>query len=88
MAKVDIYTNMFCGYCHRAKKLLQERGIEYTEFDVMADGARRDEMRRRSGGRTSVPQIFIDDHYVGGCVELYEMDRAGKLAALLGATRP
>lgn len=88
MPRIEIYTSLFCGYCHRAKKLLQERGVEFTEFDVLADGTRRTEMQRRTGGRTSVPQIFIDDCHVGGCNELYELDRSGKLAALIaGADR-
>ena len=79
MAKVEIYTTMLCGYCHRAKKLLQERGIAFTEIDVMTDGKLRDEMRQRTGGRTSVPQIFIDDRHIGGCDDLYALDQAGKL---------
>ncbi len=83
MAKIEIYTTMLCGYCHHAKKLLQARGAEFTEIDVMCDGNRRAEMQRRAGGRSSVPQIFIDDLYVGGCNELYDLDRSGKLAALL-----
>ena len=79
MVKVDIYTTMLCGYCSRAKKLLQERGIAFTEIDVMTDGKLRDEMRQRTGGRTSVPQIFIDDRHIGGCDDLYALDQAGKL---------
>jgi glutaredoxin 3 len=83
MAKVQIYTTMLCGYCSRAKKLLQERGAEFEEIDVMTDGKLRDEMRKRAGGRTSVPQIFIDDQHVGGCDDLYALDQAGKLQPLL-----
>lgn len=85
MAKVEIYTTMLCGYCSRAKKLLQERGVEFQEIDVMTDGKLRDEMRKRAGGRTSVPQIFIDDQHVGGCDDLYALDRAGELQPLLHA---
>lgn len=85
MAKVEIYTTMLCGYCHRAKKLLQERGAEFTEIDVMMDGKLRDEMRQRTGGRTSVPQIFIDGQHIGGCDDLYALDRANKLSPLLHA---
>jgi glutaredoxin 3 len=85
MAKVEIYTTMLCGYCYRAKKLLQERGAAFTEIDVMTDGKLRDEMRRRAGGRTSVPQIFIDGEHVGGCDDLYALDQAGKLKPLLQA---
>lgn len=83
MAKVEIYTTMLCGYCYRAKKLLEERGAAFTEFDVMTDGKLRDEMRKRAGGRTSVPQIFIDGRHIGGCDELYALDQAGKLGPLL-----
>lgn len=86
MAKVEIYTTMLCGYCYRAKKLLQERGAQFTEIDVMTDGKLRDEMRSRAGGRTSVPQIFIDGQHVGGCDDLYALDQAGKLKPLLQAS--
>lgn len=86
MAKVEIYTTMLCGYCYRAKKLLEERGANFTEIDVMTDGKRRDEMRKRAGGRTSVPQIFIDGQHVGGCDDLYALDQAGKLMPLLQAS--
>ena len=83
MAKVEIYTTMICPYCYRAKKLLEERGAAYYEVDVMCDGKMREDMRARTGGRTSVPQIFINDQHVGGCDELYALDRAGKLKPLL-----
>lgn len=83
MAKVEIYTTMLCGYCYRAKKLLDERGVTYREIDVMTDGKLREEMRARAGGRSSVPQIFINDRHIGGCDELYALERAGKLAPLL-----
>jgi glutaredoxin 3 len=83
MAKVEIYTTMLCGYCYRAKKLLEERGVSYHEIDVMTDGARREEMRNRSGGRSTVPQIFIDGRHIGGCDDLYALDHAGKLMPLL-----
>ena len=83
MAKVEIYTTMLCGYCYRAKKLLEERGASFHEIDVMTDGKLRDEMRSRAGGRSTVPQIFIDDKHIGGCDELYALDRAGKLMPLL-----
>jgi glutaredoxin 3 len=85
MAKVEIYTTMLCGYCYRAKKLLDERGVAYREIDVMTDGKLREEMRTRTGGRSSVPQIFIDDRHIGGCDELYALERTGKLAPLLQA---
>jgi glutaredoxin 3 len=85
MAKVEIYTTMLCGYCYRAKKLLDERGVTYREIDVMTDGKLREEMRSRAGGRSSVPQIFIDDRHIGGCDDLYALERSGKLAPLLKA---
>jgi len=83
MAQVEIYTTMLCPYCWRAKQLLEERGAQVKEVDVMADGKLRAEMRERAGGRTSVPQIFINGQHVGGCDELYALDRAGKLEPML-----
>ena len=83
MAKVEIYTTHFCPYCYRAKALLDEKGAEYVEYDTMADAQRRSESLSRSGGRTSVPQIFINGHHVGGCDELHALDAAGKLDPLL-----
>jgi glutaredoxin 3 len=83
MAQVEIYTSMLCPYCSRAKQLLEARGVQYKEFDVMTDGKLRAEMRERAGGRTSVPQIFINGQHVGGCDDLYALDRAGKLQPLL-----
>ncbi|HEV8389635.1 MAG TPA: glutaredoxin 3, partial [Dongiaceae bacterium] len=72
-----------CPYCWRAKKLLEERGAAFQEVDVMCDGSLRNEMRQRAGGRSSVPQIFINGQHVGGCDDLYALDRAGKLKPLL-----
>jgi len=83
MARVEIYTTMLCPFCWRAKKLLEERGAAFQEVDVMCDGSLRNEMRQRAGGRTSVPQIFINGQHVGGCDELYALDRAGTLGPLL-----
>ena len=83
MARVEIYTTMLCPYCWRAKKLLEERGAAFHEVDVMCDSGRRNEMRQRAGGRTSVPQIFINGQHVGGCDDLYALDRAGKLTPML-----
>lgn len=85
MAKVEIYTSPFCGYCHAAKKLLKERGASYEEICVMMHGDRRQEMTSRAGGRRTVPQIFIDGQHIGGCDELMALDRAGGLAPLLAA---
>jgi glutaredoxin 3 len=84
MAKVEMYTTMWCGYCSRARGLLQRKGVDFQDIDVEADGAKRDEMMQRAGGRTSVPQIFIDGVHVGGSDELAALDRAGKLDPLLG----
>lgn len=83
MAKVEIYTSMLCGYCHAAKRLLKERGAQFVEYDVGCDAEKRASMSERAGGRTTVPQIFIDGRYIGGCDELHALDRAGKLAPLL-----
>jgi glutaredoxin 3 len=82
MAKVEMYTTMWCGYCSRARGLLQRKGVDFQDID--ADSAKRDEMMQRAGGRTSVPQIFIDGVHVGGSDELAALDRAGKLDPLLG----
>jgi glutaredoxin 3 len=84
MARVEIYSTMFCPYCARAKGLLQKKGVPFENIDVMADTAKRDEMVERSGGRTTVPQIFIDGQAIGGSDELHALDRAGKLDAMLG----
>src|SRR5882672_8105217 len=83
MVKIDIYTTMLCPYCYRAKKLLAQHGADFNEIDVMMDQNRRREMIERSGGRRTVPQIFIDGKHIGGCDELYALDAAGKLAPLL-----
>ncbi len=87
-AKIEIYTSPFCGYCYRAKKLLSEKGMEFIEFDVTADSSKRDEMVERAGGRTTVPQIFIDGRHVGGSDELHELERAGKLDPMLAGQAP
>ncbi|MCW5737259.1 MAG: glutaredoxin 3 [Enhydrobacter sp.] len=82
MAKIEIYTTMWCGYCARAKSLLEKKGAAYQEMDVMEDAAKRAEMRERSK-RTSVPQIFINGQHIGGSDELAALEQAGKLDALL-----
>ena len=82
MAKVEIYTTMWCGYCARAKSLLEKKGAAYQEMDVMEDAAKRSEMRERSK-RTTVPQIFINGQHIGGSDELAALEQAGKLDALL-----
>jgi len=84
MVKVEVYSTLFCPYCARAKGLLEKKGVDYVNIDVMADTTKRDEMVERAGGRQTVPQIFIDGEAIGGCDELYALERAGKLDAKLG----
>ena len=84
MAKVEIYTTMFCGYCERAKRLLKQKGVDYIEIPVDTDADKRERMLARAGGRRTVPQIFIDGVHVGGSDELHALDRAGKLDPMLG----
>ena len=84
MAEVVIYSSMFCGYCARAKKLLDGKGVSYQDIDIMAEPKRKPEMVERAGGRTTVPQIFIDGRHVGGCDDLHALDADGKLDPLLG----
>ena len=81
MAKVEIYTTPWCGYCARAKGLLEKKGVAYEEMDVMEDGPKRSEMHTRSK-RSTVPQIFINGQHIGGSDELADLERAGKLDAL------
>lgn len=81
--KVDIYTKFGCPYCVRAKRLLDEKGADYTEFDITLGGPKRDEMRERAPGAMTVPQIFIGDTHVGGSDDLAALEREGKLDALL-----
>jgi len=83
MATVEIYTTPICGFCHRAKALLSSKGVSFSEVDVMADPSRRVEMMDRANGGRTVPQIFIDGAHIGGSDDLYALDRAGKLDALL-----
>ena len=84
MADVEIYTTPFCGYCSRAKRLLDNKGVTYREIDVFASRALREEMIQRAGGRTSVPQIFIDGKGVGGFEDMVELDLDDGLDPLLG----
>ncbi|GGA99978.1 glutaredoxin 3 [Allosediminivita pacifica] len=83
MQKVEIYTTPICGFCHAAKRLLSQKGVAFTEIDVMRDQSRKSEMMDRAAGRHTVPQIFVGDTHVGGCDELYALDRDGKLDPLL-----
>jgi glutaredoxin 3 len=88
MPRVEIYSTLFCPYCSRAKSLLDRKGVKYINFDIIEDSSKREEMLKRAGGRTSVPQIFIDGEHIGGCDDLYALDRAGKLDPKLGRATP
>lgn len=83
MQPVEIYTSPLCGFCHAAKRLLKQKGINFSEVDVLVDPARKPEMIQRANGKKTVPQIFIGETHVGGCDELYALERAGKLDSLL-----
>jgi len=85
MAKVTVYTTRFCPYCHMAKELLRKKGVTaFEEIDV-SQRELRAEMTAKAGGRYTVPQIWIGDRHVGGCDDLYALDREGKLDGLLTA---
>jgi glutaredoxin 3 len=84
MPNIEIYTQPFCPYCARALSLLKKKGAEFREIDAPAGSAARAEAQKRAGGKTSVPQIFIDGQLIGGSDELVALERAGKLDALLG----
>lgn len=83
MAKVEIYSTQICPYCVRAKDLLVRKGVEPVEYKIDSDDARREEMLARSGGRRSVPQIFINGLHVGGCDDLHALDAKGELEGML-----
>ncbi len=85
MQQIEIYTSPLCGFCHAAKRLLSQKGVTFTEIDVLANPDRKPEMIQRANGGRTVPQIFIGDTHVGGCDDLYALDRAGKLDPLLAA---
>jgi glutaredoxin 3 len=83
LAKVEIYSTMWCPFCHHAKRLLSNKGVEFTEIDVGMSGTKKKEMLVRAEGRRTVPQIFIDDVGIGGCDELYALESDGKLDPML-----
>ena len=83
MARVEIYTRIFCGFCTRARQLLESKGVDYVEYDITMDASKRAEMLQRAPGRTTVPQIFIDDRHVGGSDDLEALDRDGRLDPML-----
>lgn len=85
MAQVEIYSSPLCGFCHAAKRLLTQKGVAFTEFNVLEDPALKPQMIERAGGSRTVPQIFIDGAHVGGCDDLYALEQAGKLDPLLAA---
>lgn len=81
--KVEIYTWSRCPFCIRAKGLLDRKGVEYIEYCIDGDEEARSQMRKRANGRSSVPQIFIDDRHIGGCDDIYDLEEKGELEALL-----
>lgn len=83
MASVTIYTRQFCGYCARAKALLEAKGVAYVEYDATGKPEVREEMIARSNGGMTFPQVFIGDRHVGGCDDLHALDRAGRLDEML-----
>ncbi|TCL72616.1 glutaredoxin 3 [Rhizobium sp. BK251] len=85
MVPVVIYTRQFCGYCARAKSLLESKGVEYVEHDATFSPELRKEMVSKSNGGSTFPQIFINGTHVGGCDDLYALDRAGKLDSMLAS---
>jgi glutaredoxin 3 len=85
MPQIEIYTWTFCPYCVRAKALLDHKKLAYTEYAIDGDEEAREAMSRRTGGRRSLPQIFIDGRHVGGCSELYALERAGALDVMLAS---
>jgi glutaredoxin 3 len=82
MKTIEIYSSPLCGFCHAAKRLLNAKGVEYSEIDVLSQPERRQEMMNRANGRHTVPQIFVDGAHVGGCDDLYALENSGKLDPL------
>ncbi|MDG2034115.1 MAG: glutaredoxin 3 [Rhodospirillales bacterium] len=85
MAKVEIYTSPLCGFCYQAKTLLNTKGVDFDEVDILAYPDRKPEMMARANGRHTVPQIFINNAHIGGCDDIYGLDSEGKLDPLLTA---
>jgi glutaredoxin 3 len=83
MPKIEIYTSPLCGFCHAAKRLLKQKGVEFTEYNVMGQPKLREEMMQRANGRHTEPQIFVGPTHVGGCDDLFDLENGGKLDALL-----
>ena len=85
MKPVEIYTTPICGFCMRAKSLLNQKGVSFTEIDVMMSPSKKSEMMQRANGGRTVPQIFIDGDHIGGCDDLYALERSGRLDGMLAA---
>lgn len=83
MAEIEIYVSPFCGFCHRAKRLLDTKGVAYREIDIFREPQRRGEMVARAGGRETVPQVFIAGRHIGGSDDLAALDSEGELDLLL-----
>ena len=83
MSQVTIYTRAFCPFCTRALKLLKQKGVAFQEIDAGMNAAHKAEMVQRSGGARTFPQIFIGDRHIGGCDDMFDLDRAGQLDPLL-----
>ncbi len=81
--RIVIYTTQYCPYCTQAKRLLRQKGVQFEEIDVSNDPQLRRQMVDRAGGRMTVPQIFVNDSWIGDCDEIYALERAGKLDSLL-----
>jgi glutaredoxin 3 len=84
MPNIEIYTQPWCPFCERAMHILSTKGAEFREVDAPNGSAARREASERSGGRTTVPQIFVDGRHIGGCDDLVALDRTGKLDTILG----
>ncbi|WP_291737592.1 glutaredoxin 3 [Leisingera sp. F5] len=85
MKTVEIYTSPLCGYCHAAKRLLNQKGVTFSEINVLAQPDCKAQMIQRANGGRTVPQIFIGETHVGGCDDLFALEQAGKLDPLLAA---
>ena len=83
MAKIEVYTTNICPYCDRAKQLLRKHNLSFEEINVSSNILKREEMLKRSNGRQTVPQIFINGKHVGGCDDLYALDKAGRLLPMV-----
>ena len=84
MKKVEIYTWQYCPFCIRAKSLLNKKNIDFIEYKIDGDESAREKMSKRASGKRSLPQIFIDNHSIGGCDDLYSLEEDNKLDSLIG----